>query len=150
MMMMRRSLAMAIAVLVAGPAFSQSKPLAPPASDAMPPVELTVTLENGKPVCAPAELRLPADTNVELHIVSTANAPVTITAEGQFENAKVLHADGDLVHVMSEKGYTVKQNGKGVLRLRTMKAGETAYGCTSTRNADAPFVGKLILTAPAG
>jgi hypothetical protein len=114
------------------------------------PVPVRVTLENGKPVCAPAELRLPADTNVELHIVSTANAPVTITAEGQFENAKVLHADGDLVHVMSEKGYTVKQNGKGVLRLRTMKAGETAYGCTSTRNADAPFVGKLVLTPPAG
>ncbi len=61
----------------------------------------------------------------------------------------MLHADGDLVHVASEKGYTVKQNGKGTLRLRTLKAGQEEYACTSTRNADAPFKGKLVLSPPA-
>lgn len=138
-----------VALLMAGPALAQGKPLAPPASDAMPPVELTITMTDGKPVCAPAELTLPADTNIALHIVSTADAPVTITAPGQFENGLVLHADGDLVHVASEKGYTVKQNGKGTLRLRTMKAGQEEYACTSTRSADAPFKGKLVLSPAA-
>ena len=144
----RGSIALA-ALLIAGPALAQGKPLAPPASNAMPPVELTISMKDGKPVCDPAELRLPADTNVALNIVSSADAPVTITAPGQFENGLVLHADGDLVHVASEKGYTVKQNGKGTLRLRTMKAGQEEYACTSTRNADAPFKGKLVLTPPA-
>jgi hypothetical protein len=142
-------LAPLVALLIAGPAFAQGKPLAPPASEAMPPVELTISLKDGKPVCAPAELSLPADTNVALHIVSSADAPVTITAPGQFENGLVLHADGDLVHVASEKGYTVKQNGQGTLRLRTMKPGQEEYACTSTRNADAPFKGKLVLSPPA-
>ncbi|MCJ2114705.1 cupredoxin domain-containing protein [Methylobacterium sp. E-025] len=135
-------------LLIAGPAFAQTKPL--PASEVVPPVELAISMENGKPVCAPAELLLPADTNVSISIVSTADTPVTITAAGQFENGHVLHADGDLTHDASEKGYTIKRNGKGVLKVRTMKAGESAYGCTSNRNADAPFVGKLILSPPAG
>ncbi|WP_318784508.1 cupredoxin domain-containing protein [Methylobacterium flocculans] len=116
----------------------------------MPPVELTITMDGDKPVCAPAELKLPANTNVELHIASQAPEPVTLTAPGQFENANVLHADGDLVHVASEKGYLVKQNGKGVLRIRTLKEGQTTYACTSNRNRKAPFEGKLVLTAPAG
>ena len=122
----------------------------PPASGVMPPVELSVGLEGGKPVCAPAELRLPADTNVVLHIVSSADVPVTITAPGQFENGLVLHADGDLIHAASEKGYTVKQKGQGTLRLRTMKAGQEEYACTSNRDADAPFKGRLVLSPPAG
>lgn len=131
-------------------AFAQSKPLPPASSDAMPPIELTITMDGDKPVCAPAELKLPANTNVELHIVSRAAEPVTVTAPGQFENANVLHADGDLVHVASEKGYLVKQNGKGVLRIRTMKEGQETYACTSNRNQKAPFEGKLVLTSPAG
>ncbi|WCS26026.1 cupredoxin domain-containing protein [Methylobacterium sp. NMS14P] len=149
MLTLARGSATLLALLAAGPALAQGKPLPPPATDAMPPVELTISLKDGKPVCAPAELKLPADTNVALNIVSSADAPVTITAPGQFENGLVLHADGDLVHVASEKGYTVKQNGKGTLRLRTMKAGQEEYACTSTRNADAPFKGKLVLSPPA-
>ena len=125
------------------------RPLPPPASDVTPPVELTVSLKDGKPVCDPAELRLPADTNVVLTIKSSADAPVTLTAPGQFENGLIQHADGDLVHVASEKGYTIKQNGQGTLRLRTMKAGQETYACTSTRNQGAPFTGKLILVPPA-
>lgn len=138
------------ALLPAAPAFAQSKPLPAPTSDAMPPVELTITMDGNKPVCAPAELRLPADTNVELHIISQAAEAVTVTAPGQFENARVLHADGDLVHVASEKGYTVKQNGKGILRIRTMGAGEQVYACTSNLNRKAPFEGKLNLAPSAG
>ena len=134
----------------AGGAFAQSKPLPPASSDAMPPVELTITMDGDKPICAPAELKLPANTNVELRIVSQAAEPVTITAPGQFENANVLHADGDLIHVASEKGYLVKQHGKGILRIRTLKPGQETYACTSNRNQKAPFEGKLVLTSPAG
>lgn len=79
-----------------------------------------------------------------------AAEPVTVTAPGQFENAHVLHADGDLVHVASEKEYLAKQNGKGVLRIRTMKEGQETYAGTSTRNRQASFEGKLVVTAPAG
>ena len=131
-------------------ALAQSKPLPPASSDVMPPVELTITMDGDKPICAPAELKLPANTNVELHIVSQAAEPVTVTAPGQFENAHVLHADGDLVHVASEKGYLVKQHGKGVLRIRTLQPGQETYACTSNRNQKAPFEGKLVLTPPAG
>lgn len=137
-------------VALAGPAYAQGKPLGAPASDATPPVELTISMEGGKPVCAPAELQLPADTNITLHIVSSADAPITITAPGQFENGLVLHADGDLIHVASEAGYTIKQKGTGTLKLRTMKAGREAYACTSNRNANAPFKGTLVLTQPTG
>jgi hypothetical protein len=141
----------AVALLLAAPALSAEDAKArPPASAVTPPVELTVTLQDGKPVCAPAELRLPADTDVALTVVSEANVPVTITAAGQFEGGHVRHADGDLVHVMSEKGYLVKANGRGTLRLRTLAAGDHPYGCTATNRQDAPFVGKLVLAPPAG
>lgn len=129
---------------------TKGKPLPPPATGAMPPVELTVEMNDGHPVCRPAELRLPADTNVALKVVSRANQPVTITMPGQFENGRVLHADGDLVHVASEKGYTVNRNGRGTLRLRTIAAGEKPFACTGTNSQDNPFEGKVILTPAAG
>ena len=131
-------------------ALAQGKPLPPPASDVMPPVELTVEMRDGHPVCQPSELRLPADTNVALNVVSRADQPVTITMPGQFENGRVLHADGDLVHVASEKGYTVKREGRGTLRLRTVSAGEKAFACTGANSRSNPFEGKVILTPPAG
>ncbi|MDO9428426.1 MAG: anaerobic typically selenocysteine-containing protein [Methylobacterium sp.] len=131
-------------------AFAESKPLPPASSSTTVQGELNITMDGDKPVCAPAELQLPANTNVELHIVSKANVPVTITAPGQFEKGHVLHADGSLVHVSSEKGYLVKANGQGVLKIRTMQEGTETYACTTTSNQKAPFEGKLVLTAPAG
>ena len=77
------------------------------------------------------------------------DTPVTITADGLFENGHVLHADGDLVHVASEKGYLVKRDGQGTLRVRTLEAGNHDFACTSTASKNAPFVGKLVLTPPA-
>ena len=147
---LRRDLA-AAALLLLGTVsgHAQGKPLPAPSSAVMPPVELTITAENGKPVCAPAELRLPANTNVALHVVSHADTPVTITAAGLFENGHVLHADGDLVHVASEKGYLIKRDGQGTLQVRTLEAGTHDFACTSTANKNAPFVGKLVLTPPA-
>jgi plastocyanin len=143
-------IAAACATLLTSAASAADNPqLGKPASDALPPVELTVTLQDGKPVCAPAEIRLPANTDVMLQVVSQANVPVTITAEGQFEQGHLLHADGDLIHVMSEKGYTVKANGHGTLKLRTLDAGEHSYACTANNRRDAPFVGKMVLSPPA-
>jgi len=149
MLTLVRGSATLLVLLAAGPALAQGKPLPQPATDAMPPVELTISLKDGKPVCAPAELKLPADTNVALNIVSSADAPVTITAPGQFENGLVLHADGDLVHVASEKGYTVKQNGQGEIRVRTIAAGQYPYGCTSVNDRSQPFRGTLTLSPAA-
>ena len=86
---LRRDLA-AAAILLVGTVsgHAQGKPLPAPSSSVMPPVELTITAENGKPVCAPAELRLPANTDIALHVVSHADTPVTITAEGFEKLAK--------------------------------------------------------------
>ena len=138
------------AALSGQPAWAESKPLPPPASDAMPPVELQIGLKDGKAICEPADLRLPADTNIELHLTSSADRPVTITMAGQFENARVLHADGDVGHVASEKGYTIKPNGKATIRLRSLPPGETPFACTSTANQSEPFTGKATFTKPAG
>ena len=128
---------------------AQAKDLPPPSSDSMPPIELTITMDQGKPVCAPAELLVPANTNIALHIVSKADRPVTLTIPGQFSNGLVLHADGDLVHVASEDGYLVKQAGQGVLRLRSKGAGQDEYACTSTANKDQPFKGQYVRKDPA-
>lgn len=137
------------ALLVAGPAFAQGKPLPPPASSATPPTEITVSMDGTKAVCSPSEIALPAETNVTLNITSHATSPVIITMADQFENGRVLHSDGDIVHNASEKGYTIKQNGKGVLKLRTLAAGEHAYGCASINNQKKPFTGKVVLSPPA-
>lgn len=132
------------------PVLAEGKPLPAPSSTTTVQGELIITMDGDKPVCAPAELRLPSNTNVELHIVNQANVPVTITAPGQFEKGHVLHADGSLIHVASEKGYLMKANGQGTLKIRTMAEGTEAYACTTTGNQKAPFEGKLVLTPPAG
>lgn len=123
--------------------------LPPPKTDAMPPVEVTITAENGAPRCAPAELRLPAQTNVDLHVTNQSNLQVSLTAPQIFQNKNVLHHDGDVVHVASNDAYLVKANGKGEIRLRTIAPGEYTYGCTATSKQDQPFTGKLTLIDPA-
>lgn len=137
-------------ILSANLAHAEGQPLAPPASDGQPIMELTMEKKDGKIVCSPAELRLPADTNAELRVINKANQPVTLTMEGQFENGLVQHADGDHGHSASEKGYTIKLNGKATLKFRTMAAGERPYGCTGVNDQSHPFVGKYILVPPAG
>ena len=137
------------ALSLASPNIVLAKSLGPAATDAMPPTEITVTMDGSKAVCSPSEIALPADTNITLTITSHATSPVIITMAGQFENGLVLHSDGDIVHNASEKGYTIKQNGKGILKLRTMPAGEHAYGCASINDQKEPFTGKVVLSPPA-
>ncbi|GJD51805.1 hypothetical protein OPKNFCMD_4564 [Methylobacterium crusticola] len=150
----RRSGLAACAVLLAAllpslPA-SAANDLPPPKAggEAMPPVEVTITAQNETPQCAPAELRLPAQSNVDLHVINQSNLQVSITAPQIFQNKNVLHHDGDVVHVASNDAYLIKANGKGEIRLRTIAAGEYTYGCTSTNRRDATFTGKLTLVDP--
>ncbi|MCP1537988.1 hypothetical protein J2W79_003045 [Methylorubrum extorquens] len=137
-------------MLSANLAHAEGKPLPPPASDGQPVMELTIEKKDSKIVCSPAELRLPADTNAELRVINKADQPVTLTMDGQFENGLVQHVDGDQGHSASEKGYTIKLNGKATLKFRTMAAGEHPYGCTGVNSQSNPFVGKYILVPPAG
>lgn len=136
-------------VLSSQAALAQGKPLPPPASDGQPVTELTIDKRDGKIACAPAELRLPADTNAELRVVNRADQPVTLTIDGQFENGLVQHVDGDQGHSASEKGYTIKRDGKATLKFRTMAAGERPYGCTGVNSQSEPFVGTYVLVPPA-
>lgn len=138
--------ALLLAALTGGARAANDLP--PPKTDAMPPVEVTITAENGVPVCAPAELRLPAQTNVDLQITNQSNEQVSLTAPQIFQNKNVLHHDGDVVHVASNDAYLVKANGKGAIRLRTIAPGEYKYGCTATTKQDKPFEGKLTLIDP--
>lgn len=138
-----------LALALAPSCLVQAEPLKAPSSDVMPPIELSITMDKGKPVCAPAELLVPANTNISLHVVSDADRPVTLTIPGQFSNGLVLHADGDLVHVASEDGYLVKQKGNGTLRFRSQEPGESEFACTSTANQDAPFKGRYVRKPPA-
>lgn len=139
-----------VCALLPAVALAQGKPLPAPATDVTPPIELTIDMKDGKPVCAPAELLVPANTNIVLNVVSHADSDVTLTIPGQFANGLVLHADGDLVHVESEKGYLVKRNGKGTLKLRTEGPGKAKYACTSTTNQKAPFTGSYVRKSPNG
>ena len=145
-----RALGTLCLVLSADLAYAEGKPLPPPASDGKPVMELTIDMKDGKVVCSPNELRLPADTNAELRVISHANQIVTLTIDGQFENGLVLHADGDVGHAASEKGYTIKQNGNATIKIRTMSAGERPYGCTGVNDQSSPYVGKYVLSPPAG
>ncbi|WP_331290369.1 MULTISPECIES: cupredoxin domain-containing protein [Methylobacterium] len=119
------------------------------AAEAMPSVDLTMTAENGAAKCAPAELRLPADTDVSIRVQNKSTSQIVLTAPQIFENKNVLHHDGDVVHVASNEGYTVKQNGKGEIRVRTIAAGQYPYGCTSVNDKSQPFRGTLTLSPAA-
>ncbi|GEP12802.1 hypothetical protein MGN01_46470 [Methylobacterium gnaphalii] len=134
--------------LVVTGASAQGKPDTAPESTAQSPIELRISKQDGKAVCAPADLRLPANSNVTLNIVSQSDSPVILTSPNQFKNSQVLHHEGDFTHVASEDGWTVKQNGKAVLKLRTLAVGEQECGCASINNQSEPFRGKLVLTSP--
>ena len=110
-----------------------------------PPVALTMSVENGAAKCDPAELQLPANSDVELQISNQSKDQITLTAPRIFENKNVLHHDGDLVHVASNDGYLVKANGKGVLKVRMIAEGKYPFGCTSVNKQSKPFEGTLTL-----
>ncbi|SDA30114.1 hypothetical protein SAMN02799622_04642 [Methylobacterium sp. UNC378MF] len=119
------------------------------AAGTMPTVDLIMTVENGAAKCAPADLRLPADTDVSIRVQNHTTSQIVLTAPQIFENKNVLHHDGDVVHVASNDGYTVKQNGKGEIRVRTIAAGQYPYGCTSVNDKSQPFRGTLTLSPAA-
>jgi hypothetical protein len=112
---------------------------------ATPPIALTMSVEDGGAKCDPAEIRLLANSDVELQISNQSKDQITLTAPRIFENKNVLHHDGDLVHVASNDGYLVKANGKGVLKVRTIAEGRYPYGCTSVNKQSKPFQGTLTL-----
>ncbi|MEH3148097.1 MAG: hypothetical protein PGN34_22815 [Methylobacterium frigidaeris] len=138
-----------LALGLTGPALAAND-LPPPKAggEVMPPVEVTITTKDGAASCAPAELRLPAQSNVSLQVVNQSDAQVTITAPQIFQNKNVLHHDGDVVHVASNDAYLVKANGKGEIRLRTIAPGDYTWGCTSTNARSKPFEGRLTLVDP--
>ena len=65
-------------------------------------------------------------------------------------NEQVLHHDGDLAHIASGDGDTIKRNGRGVLKLCTLAAGGQDYAYASIDNQKDPVRGRLILTPSAG
>ncbi|MBX9934167.1 MAG: cupredoxin domain-containing protein [Methylobacterium sp.] len=138
---------MTLAALVLSGGFAAAQTKAPPKNDGtMPPISIVAEEVDGRLQCSPAELRLPAETNVQFEIVNKTKEQVTLTAPDMFKNRNVLHHDGDLVHVASNDGYLIKQGGNGVLRVRTLAEGQYPYGCTAVSRQREPFRGTLTLT----
>ena len=65
-------------ILFAHAAAAQGKPDTPPKSASMPSVELKITKQDGKAVCSPTELRLAANSNVTINIISQSDSPVML------------------------------------------------------------------------
>jgi hypothetical protein len=136
-------------LLVSGAAHAaENMPSREGGEKSMPSVELTMNVEGGAAKCSPAELRLPANSDVSIKVTNQSSSQIVLTAPRIFENKNVLHHDGDVVHVASNDGYTVKQHGKGELRVRTIAEGQYPFGCTSVNNKSEPFQGTLTLSPP--
>jgi plastocyanin len=140
---------LAACLALGGSAFAAEQLPPPKASgDGSPPVEVTISAEGSGTRCEPAELRMPADSDVSLTFVNQAPYPATVTAAKQFENKQVLHHDGGVVHIANESGFTVRGNVRGEVKLRTLPPGEYEFSCATTRSQGQPFHGKLVLVAP--
>ncbi|GJD99449.1 cupredoxin domain-containing protein [Methylobacterium isbiliense] len=142
-----RSLAAALA-LTSTAALAAQQPAPPRATDASPPVEVTISQDGGTTRCEPATLRLPAETDVTLSLVNQSGLPATVTAPKMFENRQILHHDGGLAHIANESGFTVRPSTRGEVKLRTLAPGEYDFSCATTRNQGTPSRGKLVLVAP--
>src|SRR4051794_30401069 len=135
--------------LMSGAAFAaENMPSREGGGKGMPSVELTMNVDSGAAKCSPAELRLPANTDVSIKVTNQSSSQIVLTAPRIFENKNVLHHDGDVVHVASNDGYPVKQHGAGELRVRTIAEGQYPFGCTSVNNKSEPFKGTLTLSPP--
>lgn len=110
-----------------------------------PPIDIKFDIVNGAARCEPPELRLPARTDVEVKITNTSDQIATITAPLLFRNEYVLHHEGDLAHVASNEGYTIKPRGTGRMKLRTPPPGEYEFSCFNAGTTGSPYKGKLIL-----
>lgn len=113
--------------------------------ETVPPVDIKFDLVDGKARCEPPELRLPARTDVEVKLSNTSDENAVIASTPLLANEHVLHHEGDVAHVASNTGYTLKARGTGRMRLRTPDAGEFEFTCAQVRDLGSPFKGKLTL-----
>ena len=120
-------------VLVSGPpARAQVAPAPAPnaaASETATPVELAINVVNGRVVCLPQTMRLPARDLIGLRVINKSTRPIMFAAPDFFRASQGMRTDG--VRYNPERGgFLVEAGGTLPVALRTPPAGEYYYACS--------------------
>jgi hypothetical protein len=113
----------------------------------LPPIEILAELVGDSVRCSPAEVRLPAQDEIDLRLVNRSDQPLTFAGQEIFSDRHLVRLEGDVVHAASDQGYVVKPNATGRIILRTPPAGQYRYTCASSRTQGNPTGGTLTVVA---
>ena len=113
----------------------------------LPPVEILAETVGDSVRCSPAEIRLPAQDEIDLRLVNRTDQQITVGGPELFSDRNLLRTEGDIVHAASDLGYVVKPNATGRVVLRTPAPGQYRYSCAGTRSQGAPAGGVLEVVA---
>lgn len=110
------------------PALAQAAPTPAP-SETPVPVELAINVVNGRVVCLPQTMRLPARDLVGLHVINKSTRPILFAAPDFFRASQGMQTRG--VRYNPERGGFLVEAGTTVpVVLRTPPAGEYYYACS--------------------
>ena len=133
--------------LFAGTAASQVPAPAQLGDKVLPPIEILAETVGDTVRCSPAEIRLPAQDEIDLRLVNRTDQQITVGGPELFSDRNLVRTEGDIVHAASDLGYVVKPNATGRVVLRTPAPGQYRYSCAGTRNQGAPTGGVLEVVA---
>src|SRR5215210_3869156 len=89
------------------PAAPQVPPPAQLGDKVLPPVEILAEMVGDSVRCSPAEVRLPAQDEIDLRLVNRTDQQVTVGGPELFSDRNLLRTEGDIVHAASDLGYVV-------------------------------------------
>jgi hypothetical protein len=74
----------------------------------LPPIEILAELVGDSVRCSPAEVRLPAQDEIDLRLVNRSDQPLTFAGQEIFSDRYLVRLEGDVVHAASDQGYVVE------------------------------------------
>lgn len=99
------------------------------ASQTATPVELAINVVNGRVVCLPQTMRLPARDLIGLRVINKSTRPIMFVAPDFFRASQGMQTDG--VRYNPERGGFLVEAGSTLpVALRTPPAGEYYYACS--------------------
>ena len=133
-----RRLAAVLAVL-GGAAFASGQPArsqvapAPAPGTAAPeiatPVELAIDVVNGRVLCLPQTMRLPARDLISLRVINNSRKPILFAAPDFFQASQGMRTDG-VRYNPGRGGFLVEAGSTLPVALQTPSAGEYYYACS--------------------